>query len=340
MMMSFILVLLWCGLFLFSIGSCVWVASKFPNPADLLAQNEDSDTFSFSVSSDSFEETSESSEAVESSLETPRVLMLNLTGTISEQEGTSQWYVDPNSASAVLQKIKKARKDRSIQGLLLCINSGGGGITASDILWKSVQDFKAAQPNRYVVVLMGSIAASGAYYIASAADQIYANPTTLTGSIGVIMNSVNLQELAQKIGVKSVTIKSGPNKDILNPFAELTPEQQTMLQSMVDSLQNRFVKIVCEGRNLQEPHVRAIADGRIFLADEALKLGLIDEIGYLDDAKNAFRVYYGTEPKFITQSADHNVFKLFSSPAFWGSCAAETIQQISGQAQQEPILLQ
>jgi protease-4 len=134
-----------------------------------------------------------------------------------------------------------------------------------------------------VVAQFGDVAASGAYYVALAADRIVAHPTTLTGSIGVIMQSYNIRDLAAKLGITDVTIKSGANKDLLNPFGELTNEQRAMLQGVVDALQDRFVALTAERRNLDESVVRAIADGRVFLAAEALKHGLIDQVGYAEN---------------------------------------------------------
>lgn len=268
------------------------------------------------------------------------VLMVKLSGMITEEDDSSGWVVDPASSQAALRKIHSAKDNPDIAGILLYVNSGGGGITASDVLWKSLKDFKAADTNRVVVVLMGSVAASGAYYIATAADAIVANPTTLTGSIGVILNSFNVQELAGKIGLKSVTIKSGGNKDILSPFAELTPEQQRMLQDMVDAMHSRFVSIVAEGRGLEEGRVRAIADGRILLAQEALDNGLVDTIGYLDDAKAEFEKRFGVMPVFVEDAEKIPLLKFFQSPTFWGACAASAVRELSGTAKEEEILFQ
>lgn len=262
------------------------------------------------------------------------VLTLSISGTIQDSDSSSSWYAEDNSSQAALKRINKARDNKKIQGILLQINSGGGGITASDVVWNSLVEFKKADTNRVVVVMMGSMAASGAYYIAAAADYIVANPTTLTGSIGVIMNSFNVQDLATRIGLKSVTIKSGGNKDILSPFTELTPEQELMLQRMVDSLHTRFVNIVVEGRGLEEAKVRAIADGRILLATEAVDLGLIDRVGYLDDAKAEMERRLGSEPHYIDPSAEPPFLKFFRSPSFWGACISQAIKASGNEASQ------
>jgi protease-4 len=214
-------------------------------------------------------------------------------------------FSEGGSASAALRAIKRATVDPDVRGIILDVDSGGGGITASDILYQALLDFKRKGEGRVVVAQFGDVAASGAYYIALAADKIVAHPTTLTGSIGVIMQSYNIRDLAAKLGITDVTIKSGANKDLLNPFGELTNEQRAMLQGVVDALQDRFVALTAERRNLDESVVRAIADGRVFLAAEALKHGLIDQVGYAEDVDllaaslletNAVRVIRYEEP--------------------------------------------
>ncbi len=259
----------------------------------------------------------------------PQVVEIRINGMIQDATPAS-WFEDPGSSPVALQRIRESTEDAAIRGILLHLNSGGGGITASDILWNSLRAFKHADTNRVVVVMMGSVAASGAYYIAAAADSIVANPTTLTGSIGVIMNSFNIGELAEKIGLKSVTIKSGGNKDILNPFKDLTPEQERMLQNMVDAMHTRFVAIVAQGRGLDEMRVRAIADGRILLAEEARTLGLIDRIGYVDDARDEMARRLGATPDYLDPDDQPGFLRLLRSPTFWGASffhAADTFQR-------------
>ena len=215
-----------------------------------------------------------------------KVVRIPLTGIITFSEGGA-WMGEGGSASAALRAIKRATHDPDVEGLILEVDSGGGGITASDILYKALLDFKHAQRGRAIVTIMGDVAASGAYYISLPSDLILAHPTTITGSIGVIMQSYNIQELAAKIGLKDVTFKSGENKDLLNPFHEVSAEQRAMLQRVIDALYNRFVSLVANARQLPEAEVRKLADGRIFAADDALKAKLIDDIGYSADAEQA-----------------------------------------------------
>ncbi|MBT3193904.1 MAG: signal peptide peptidase SppA [Verrucomicrobia bacterium] len=212
-----------------------------------------------------------------------KVVRIPITGMIMLGESESL-FSPGSSAEIALQAIRRATLDETVQAIILDIDSGGGGITASDIIYKALLDFKQADTSRRIVALCGDVAASGAYYVALTADHIIAHPTTITGSIGVLVQSVNFRELAMKHGVKDVTIKSGANKDILNPLSDFTVEQQALMQSVVDALYDRFVELVIKHRNLPEAEVRALADGRIFTSAEALRLGLIDETGYWKDA--------------------------------------------------------
>lgn len=209
-----------------------------------------------------------------------KVVRIPISGMIMLGEET--WY--GGNANSVLRSIRRATHDDAVMGLLLEVDSGGGGITDSDIIYKALLDFKAKRDGRMVVTLMGSMAASGAYYIALASDYIMAHPTTMTGSIGVIMQSYNVKELAAKLGVQDVTIKSGENKDLLNPFREIKPEQEAMLQSVVTAMHEHFVGLVVEQRKLPKEVVAPLADGRVFVAQEAVAKKLIDGIGYQQDA--------------------------------------------------------
>ena len=215
---------------------------------------------------------------------TVKVVRIPLRGLIMFGTEGSLFAPDSGSADMAFRSIRRARQDAAVKAIILDIDSGGGGITASDVLYKELLDFKESQTGRCVVAVFNDVAASGAYYVALAADRILAHPTAITGSIGVLMQSVNVKELAQKVGVRDVTIKSGENKDILNPFNDLSPEQRQILQGIVDELHSRFVKLVAGNRNLPETKVRELADGRIFTAGTALELGLVDEVGYWKDA--------------------------------------------------------
>lgn len=228
-----------------------------------------------------------------------KIARINLDGEIMLERG--RWWLKPDSAPMALQSIRRATLDKDVAGIILEIDSPGGGVTASDIIWNALRKFKVADTNRAVVVMMGDICASGGYYVAAAADTIIAHPTTLTGSIGVLIESINLKELADRIGVKDVSIASGANKQILNPLRDMTEEQRKMLQDSVDALGRRFKTLVAEGRDMPIEKVEEIADGRVFIAEEALRLGLIDQIGYFPDALAAMSELVGNDSLHVVR---------------------------------------
>ncbi len=261
-----------------------------------------------------------------------QVLHMKINGTISFESGFSL-RSEEKSAALFVRQLAKARKDEDIAGIILEIDSPGGEVTAADAVWHELCRFRESGKNRFVIVVMGSTGASGAYYIASAADYIIAAPTTITGSIGVIIRSVNLKNLTDNIGIKDASIKSGDNKDLLNPMLEMTPEQERLISSVVDDMHNRFVNIVAQGRGLPEAKVRAIADGRIMTAGQALSAGLIDEIGYYDNALKKVEEHVGTSDfTIVNYTQNVHLFDIITSPSFIGSCAAETFRQISSDA--------
>ena len=209
-----------------------------------------------------------------------RVARVHINGVIL-LNNNDRWGGGAGSPDLALAGIRRAARDETVRGLIIEINSPGGGITASDILHNAVTEFKLARPGRRVIVLMNDLAASGAYYVAVAADEIIAHPTTLTGSIGVIIQSYNISRLAGAVGVTDVTVKSGENKDLLNPFRPVDNEQvATLVQPLVDAMHARFVELVCAGRKLDPETLRPLADGRLFNAQTALENKLIDGIGY------------------------------------------------------------
>jgi len=200
----------------------------------------------------------------------------------------------------VVDQIKKYRKDNRVKAIILRIESPGGGTAASQEIYREVQRTVA---KKRVVASMGNVAASGGYYIALAADKIVANPATLTGSIGVIMEVSNIKELLQKIGVSREAIKSGPYKDIGSPVREMKPEERRLLEEVIQNVHQQFIEVVSKGRRLSREQVEKIADGRIFTGQQAKALGLVDELGSFEDAVELTKKMVGLsgEVKLIFQ---------------------------------------
>lgn len=218
-----------------------------------------------------------------------KVLVIDISGFISDQPSQQAFgLVQKQSMLArVKAELKKAEKDDAIKALVLRINSPGGGVTASDEIYHLIKTF-GANAKLPVVASLGSLAASGGYYIACSADEILAHPTTVTGSIGVILVGVNISGLMDKIGVENQTFTSGAHKDILSPLRGATPEERDIVSGVLDSLFQRFVSVVKESRpSLATDKIAEITDGRIFAADQAQAVGLVDGIGRIDDAIEA-----------------------------------------------------
>jgi len=180
----------------------------------------------------------------------------------------------------VIREIKYFVEDGGVKAIVLRVDSPGGGVGASQEIHQEVVKARGVKP---VVASFGGIAASGGYYVACGADKIVANPGTITGSIGVVMQFANLEELFKKIGYKGYVIKSGPNKDIGSPFREMTPEERELLQEVIDTVHRQFVRAVAEGRKIPVEQIMPIADGRIFTGEQAQAMGLVDQLGNLED---------------------------------------------------------
>jgi protease-4 len=203
-------------------------------------------------------------------------------------------------SQGAVDELKDYGKDSSIKAILLRIDSPGGAVAPSQEIYSEVKKVAAKKP---VVVSMGSVAASGGYYIACAATRIIANPGTLTGSIGVIMEIPNVEGLMNKIGIKAVVIKSGKNKDIGSAFRAMKPEERLLLQGVMDNVHEQFIRAVAEGRKMKIDKVRAIADGRIFTGEQAVKEGLVNGLGTLEDATKITAKLAGIsgEPEVVTK---------------------------------------
>src|SRR3989344_2722092 len=179
------------------------------------------------------------------------------------------------------KQIKEYGERDDVKAIVIRINSPGGGVGPSQEVYKEVKKVSA---KKKVVASMGAVAASGGYYIAAAADKIIANPGTITGSIGVIMEFASMEDLLSKIGLKGYVIKSGEYKDIGSPFRGMKDDERKLLQGVIDDVHKQFIGIVAENRKLDIDAVKKIADGRIFSGMQAQQIGLVDEIGNFQDA--------------------------------------------------------
>ena len=175
--------------------------------------------------------------------------------------------------------LEQAGADAGIKAVVLHINSPGGSVVASDRIYRALEAFE-----KPIVVWMGEVAASGGYYIACGGDYVFAHPDTLTGSIGVISQFINAEELMDKIGVEAVVITSGPRKDIGSLFRGMTEEEQVLWGSIIDEVYDNFLEIVAQARDLSLDEVRRLADGRVYTGRQAARAGLVDEVGILEDA--------------------------------------------------------
>ena len=214
---------------------------------------------------------------------TDKIAAIPVEGAIAAADSSLGGVQPTVTPEGLADALRQAADDPGVRAVVLEVNSPGGGVTASDEMHQSIVDFKE-NTDKPVVVSMGDTAASGGYYIATAADEIVANETTLTGSLGVIFQLNNFEELADKYGYEQVVIKSGEFKDIGNQFRQITPEEREIFQSLVDESYAEFVDVISTGRDLPEDRVREIADGRIYSGQRAKELGLVDSFGGLDEA--------------------------------------------------------
>lgn len=212
-----------------------------------------------------------------------KVLMVELSGVISDHEPDGL-FPQPNLLAHVKEELSRAAEDQHVKALVLRINSPGGTVTASDVLHHELKQFKDKRKIPVVASIM-DVGASGGYYVAVAADKIVAHPSSVTGSIGVIMMTINARGLLEKIGMEATAVTSGPRKDMGSPFRPMTDEERQIFQGVINAFYERFLTVVKEGRtNLTADQVRKLADGRIYSGEQAKAAGLVDSIGYLDDA--------------------------------------------------------
>lgn len=209
-----------------------------------------------------------------------------------------------------VDEIKEYIKDPSVKAIVLRVDSPGGAVAPSQEIYEEV---KKATLKKKVIVSMGSVAASGGYYISAPANWIIANPGTLTGSIGVIMEIPNIEGLMDKIGVKTEVIKSGRHKDLASAFRKMGKEERAILQGVLDDVHEQFIKAVSDGRkNMHLDDIKELADGRIFTGRQALEIGLVDELGSLEDAINvaAKRAGIKGEPEVVSKKESFSIIDI------------------------------
>ena len=231
----------------------------------------------FSDASDPLQEFTIQGEADE------KVLVISISGVITTKPNQSFLRTMPGLVQETVSQLKKAEKDKKIKSVLIKVDSPGGTVTAGDMLYHEIMAYKEKTGVKIVVSMMGT-AASGGYYVSLPADTIMAHPTTITGSVGVIIMQPDVSGLMDKIGVDMRVNKSGDQKDMGSPFRAATPEEEELLKNVTGDLASRFLSLVQKHRGIDEPVLSEVASAKVYLAKDAQKLGLIDGIGYLDDA--------------------------------------------------------
>lgn len=196
-------------------------------------------------------------------------------------------------ADRIVERIQRAKEDQSVKALVLRVDSPGGSVGASQEIYRALEDFKSS--GKPLVVSMGNVAASGGYYISAPADLIFANPGTITGSIGVIVQHMEIKDLLEKVGIRTTAIKTGKFKDTLSPFRDLTQEEKAYIEATIKDAYEQFLEAILKYRSkkISEEKLRSVADGRIFTGREAKQLGLVDELGNIQDAINKARQMAG-----------------------------------------------
>lgn len=240
-----------------------------------------------------------------------KIAVIEVNGIIQGGDNNSLFSITPYNHEDVLNMVYHAGESEDVEAILLSIDSPGGAVGETAELHRAIVEMQEMY-DKPIYVSMGELAASGGYYIAAPADKIYAQPTTLTGSIGVIMESINFGKLFEKYGIEYNTIKSGKHKDIMSPSREMTDEEKEILQSMIDEMFDDFVDVIVDGRNMSEDRVRELADGRVYTGRQAKAADLVDEVGLFDDALYSLMEDYNLEDAQVVQySNEYYMFGLF-----------------------------
>ncbi|SNR64633.1 signal peptide peptidase SppA [Desulfurobacterium atlanticum] len=218
-----------------------------------------------------------------------------------------------------LNKLDRLRKEKRVKAIVLRVDSPGGSVVPCQEIYNEILRVKKDKP---VVVSMGSVAASGGLYISSAATKIFAEPATITGSIGVIMQTMNFKKVADKVGIKVITVKSGPHKDLLNPFKDIDKGDIEIVQNLINDVYEQFLEAVSKGRGIEVSKLKKIADGRVFSGRQALKFGLVDKLGDLHDAIE--------EAKVLANAKDAKPFEVKKEKSFFEKLFGDESRVIFG----------
>ncbi len=242
-----------------------------------------------------------------------KVVRIPVTGVITRQVDGGLFGTPFDMTESVLRQVRAATHDDDVGGLLVEVDSPGGAITPTDEIYEALLAFRESRDDRRVVVFVRDMAASGGYYVAMAGDHVVAEPTALVGSISVLVQALNWHTLSEKIGISDTTIKSGRNKDLLNPFREVNPEHVAVLQGVVDEMHEQFVAIVAASRELGEDDAKRLTDGSVFTANRAFEEGLVDEVGYWEDAMDAIGELLGRdEVRIVRYERPQRLVDLFA----------------------------
>ncbi|MFT9599895.1 signal peptide peptidase SppA [Mesobacillus sp.] len=258
----------------------LFIASTVINLLSTVAFSDAENAFTdmFAVSEEMFAE-----EIIEEGDMLSKIAVLSINGVIQDTGDAESFFESPlYNHRAFMEQLDYVKEAKDVKAIILQVNSPGGGVVESAQIHDKIKEIQK-ETKKPIYVSMGSMAASGGYYVSAPADKIFASPETLTGSLGVIMQGVNYAGLAEKYGVEFTTIKSGPYKDIMSPSRPMTEDEREILQSMIDNSYEGFVKVISEGRDMSVERVKEIADGRIYDGRQAKQLKLIDGFGYLED---------------------------------------------------------
>lgn len=260
-----------------------------------------------------------------------KIAVLSLDGVIQDLGSVSPFLSVGYNHQFFMNQLNDIYEDPNVKGVVLTVNSPGGGVVESADIYDAIREIQVSR-DIPVYVSMGGMAASGGYYVAAPAEKIFVNRETITGSIGVIMESMNYAGLAEKYGIEFNTIKTGPYKDIMSGSRAMTDEEHEMLQEMINDSYERFVEIIADGRGMSIPEVKKVADGRIMNGRQAIEVGLADEFGKVGDVIAAMQENYNLESATVYEYTLHDSFTsllgLKAKSMFGGNIEAELVGKL------------